>query len=188
MSRVILAIMLNKMSALCVKTPRYATLCYAPKVDHFVQRSYMSCSLFLHPPLPTEKTSSSKVDKCRLVLCLHVRRIIAGPRERLGLVFVEISRVVRALEMRHNGTGLLAFVNDVPVHILEPRMRFDCGCAARDVTKTLGDVDCAQTADDGAGVVGHCGREANLALDYLLVNLHWVLVPEGRLPNKELVD
>jgi len=111
---------------------------------------------FLHNP--------SKVLEVLIPLLTHLLRVRL-PVRGLRFVLVEIPRVRRASQMRHNRSVDLSVIQLVPVDVAEPGVRFDGGSAALYVAEPLRRVDCAEARDEVAGFGRHGGGIADLALN-----------------------
>ena len=107
---------------------------------------------------------------------------------RLRIILIEIPRVVRRAEVRHDRARGAAVIQRIPIDMAEPGVAAHGGGAAAHVAEPLGDVDGAEARDEVAGVGAHGRRVPHAALDDLLVDLQGILVPEGRLADEEFVD
>jgi hypothetical protein len=129
----------------------------------------------------------------------------------LRFILVEIPRIRRPSQMRHNGTVHFAVIQGIPIDIVEPSVGFDGAGSAFDVTEAFRRVDGAEARDEIAGIGRHGRGKAHATLydprwvacfsgavvgwtagvrrwgSSLFVDFHRVLVPEGRLANKKLV-
>ena len=92
-------------------------------------------------------TSLLKVGKVLVVLCSHIRGVGIALSIVLG-VDVEALGVARVADGGHDGSGVAAVVDIVPIDALEEGVLLDAAGAAADVAQSPGPVDGAERPDD----------------------------------------
>ena len=114
-------------------------------------------------PIPVPAIFSKFLEKL-LVLLRHLPCIHTLPL-RLGIIVVEIARVGRVRQLRHNGALHAPVVQGVPVDAAEERVGLNALRAAGDVTQAVGGVDGAETGDEVACLGGHALGVGDFAVD-----------------------
>jgi hypothetical protein len=126
---------------------------------------------------------------------------------RLWFIFVKVSRVSNSPQMRDNWSITPSMVHVIPVDAFEKWVCFDGRGTSRYIAETLASVWCAEFGDEITSGRRNGGRISDASFNYsakttmsalpdtdrrvadiLFINLHWVLVPEWRLSDQELVN
>src|SRR5699024_395263 len=103
-------------------------------------------------------------------------------------VIFKVARIRRVVDSGDNGSLHTTVVEIVPVDTFKKRMGFYSGRTARYVPQSFRWIGFAEQRDDILSCPRHVLWESQTTLNDLLVNSHWVLVPERWLSNQELIN
>lgn len=102
-------------------------------------------------------------------------------------VLFKVACICRMVDSRDNGSLHTTVVEIVPVDTLKKWMGFYSSGTARYVPQSFCWVGLAEQRDDILSCPRHVLGESQTTLNDLFVDSHWILVPERRLSNQELV-